>query len=137
MIAGHSAGAGLAAGIALMARDRQPELKLHAQLLIYPMLDDRVETMSSQQNMESSMWSGKVDIIAWDWYLGPKAERATLEGLIYAAPSRATDLSGLPETFIEVETGDTFRDENIAYASKLLSCGVQTELHVYAGGMLM
>jgi acetyl esterase/lipase len=136
MIAGHSAGGGLAAGIALMARDRKSEPELHAQLLVYPMLDDRVETMSTKQYMDSSLWSGKMNVAAWEMYLGSKEQREKIEGLNYASPARASDLSGLPETYIEVGTGDTFRDEDIAYASRLLACGVRTELHVYAGGTL-
>jgi acetyl esterase/lipase len=118
-----------------MARDRKSELKFHAQLLVYPMIDDKVESISTKQYTNTSLWPGELNTSAWEMYLGPKSERDKIDGVIYAAPSRATDLSGLPETYIEVGTGDTFRDEDIAYASRLLACGVRTELHVYAGGM--
>jgi acetyl esterase/lipase len=52
---------------------------------------------------------------------------------IYAAPARATDLSGLPHAWIDVGSAELFRDENVAYASKLWECGVQAELHVWEG----
>ncbi|KAG9235853.1 Alpha/Beta hydrolase protein [Amylocarpus encephaloides] len=133
MVAGHSAGGGLAAGIALLARDRKLEMKFCAQLLVYPMLDDRMQTVSSQQMMNDGTWTGKSNAQAWEWYLGPAAERAKKEGIIYAAPGRATDLSALPPTLIEVGTAETFRDEVIKYATRLLECGTSTELHVYSG----
>jgi acetyl esterase/lipase len=99
------------------------------------MIDDKVESVSTKQYTDTSLWSGELNTSAWEMYLGSKSEREKLEGLIYAAPARAIDLSGLPETYIEVGTGDAFRDEDITYASRLLACGVRTELHVYAGGM--
>ncbi|CAG8976913.1 hypothetical protein HYALB_00011862 [Hymenoscyphus albidus] len=133
MVAGHSAGGGLAAGIALLARDREVKIKFCAQMLIYPMLDDRMITVSSEQMMDDGPWTGKLNIVAWEWYLGPKEERDGLKDVEYAAPARMKDLSGLPPTFIDVGTAEPFRDEDINYAMRLLECGVKTELHVYEG----
>lgn len=130
IVAGHSAGGGLAAGVALLTRDRGGP-RLCAQCLIYPMIDDRMITASSQQYMEEGIWNGKSNIVAWDWLLDGK--RGAKDVSIYAAPSRATDLSGLPPTWIDVGSAELFRDENVAYASKLWECGVQAELHVWPG----
>jgi acetyl esterase/lipase len=128
MIYGPSAGGGLAAGTALLARDRRGP-HLCAQLLVYPMLDDRNVTISSQQYDDEGSWSKKSNIAVWRWYLGDDdGERS-----IYAAPARATDLSGLPQTYIDVGSADVFRDENVAYATRLWEFGVQAELHVWPG----
>jgi len=134
MIAGGSAGAGLAAGVALLARDRNGP-KLYAQLLIYPMLDDRNVSTSSKQYYDEGTWTGKANIIAWDALLPGK--RGTEDVSIYAAPSRAKDLSGLPQAFIDVGSCEPFRDEDVPYAAKLWECGVQCELHVWPGAWLV
>lgn len=129
LVAGSSAGAGLAAALALLARDRGGPALAH-QLLIYPMLDDRQITVSSQLN-GTAVWGRPATALGWRAYLGPEAARADVPG--YAAPARATDLAGLPPAFIAVGGVDLFRDESIAYASRLLAAGVPAELHVYPG----
>lgn len=131
MIAGHSGGGGLAAGTTLLVRDRGGP-KLVAQLLIYPMLDDRMETPSSKQYLDEGTWTGRHNIAAWDMVLPGK--RGSKGVSIYTAPARATDLSGLPPAFIDVSDAELFRDEDVAYASKLWAAGVHAELHVYPGG---
>lgn len=132
MIAGHSAGGGLAAGTALLARDLGGP-RLYAQCLVYPMLDDRMITTSSKQFMDEGTWTGKNNIVAWDWLLSGNRGKPDDKVSIYAAPARAKDLSGLPSTFIEVGSAELFRDENVAYATKLWEHGVQAELHVWPG----
>ncbi|TVY36269.1 Carboxylesterase [Lachnellula subtilissima] len=129
MIAGHSGGGGLAAGTALLARDRKLPVPLFAQLLIYPMLDDRNTTPSSRQYFGEGTWTGRTNAVAWSWLL-PNDDALDV---LYAAPSRATDLSNLPTTFLDVGGAEVFRDEVIAYASKLLGQGTQAELHVWPG----
>ncbi|MFI5040348.1 MAG: alpha/beta hydrolase [Acidimicrobiales bacterium] len=128
VIVGQSAGGGLAAGLALLARDRA-EVAVSAQLLIYPMIDDRNTTPSSRLN--AVVWSPAANVLGWRAYLGSHYGETDVP--IYAAPSRASDLKGLPPTFIGVGTLDVFRDEDIAYALALLAAGVETELHVYPG----
>ena len=128
VVVGQSAGGGLAAGLALLARDRG-EVPLAYQLLIYPMIDDRNITPSSSLN--AVVWSPGANVLGWRAYLGDRY--GTDDVPIYAAPSRATDLSGLPPTFLCVGTLDVFRDEDIAYAGRLMEAGVPTELHVYPG----
>jgi acetyl esterase/lipase len=94
------------------------------------MIDDRMTTPSSQI-IDVPGWNRTINALAWKAYLGELAREANLP--VYAAPSRAQDLSGLPTTFIAVGTLDVFRDEDISYALRLLAAGVSTELHVYPG----
>ncbi len=126
-IGGASAGAGLAAGLALLVRDRG-EIPNQFQLLIYPMIDDRIETVSSQ--WEVPIWPPSSNHFGWASYLGDLAGK---EPPAYAAPARATDLSGLPPALILVGSLDGFHDEDIEYAKRLNHAGVHTELHVYPG----
>ncbi|MFN0090427.1 MAG: alpha/beta hydrolase [Acidimicrobiales bacterium] len=127
-IGGASAGAGLAAGLALLTRDRG-EVPLAFQLLIYPMLDDRQITPSSQ--WLDPIWPPAANHYGWTAYLG--AAKGGPDVAAYAAPARATDLGGLPSTFISVGAIDGFSDEDIDYAVRLRHAGVPTELHVYPG----
>lgn len=130
-IGGASAGGGLAAGLALLTRDRA-EVELAFQLLIYPMIDDRNVAPASDTRPDTYVWTRENNLMGWRAYLGrePGGENVSP----YAAASRATDLSGLPPAYIPVGDLDLFLDENIAYAQRLLAAGVPTELHVYPGG---
>ena len=128
-IAGVSAGGGLAAALALLARDRG-EYSIAFQLLDSPMLDDRQQTASSQQD-GLFVWSRGSNTFGWKSYLG--ALYGTDDIPPTAAPARATDLAGLPPAFIAVGAMDGFRDEDADYAFRLNDAGVPTELHVYPG----
>jgi acetyl esterase/lipase len=130
MIAGGSAGGELAAGVGLYARDHGGPA-LCAQLLICPMIDDRLESLSSHQYINDGTFSRGSSETGWDALLGER--RGGRNVSIYAAPSRATDLSGLPPAFIEVGSAEIFRDDNVSFASLLWACGVQAELHVWPG----
>ncbi|WP_166969251.1 alpha/beta hydrolase [Brevibacterium atlanticum] len=131
LIAGASAGGGLAAGVSLLARDRKGP-PLFAQCLIYPMLDDRNSTISSHQIDGEGVWDRTSNFTGWDALLGDR--RGTEDVSIYAAPSRAVDLSGLPQAHIDVGTAEVFRDEDVAYASQIWADGGVAELHVWPGG---
>jgi acetyl esterase/lipase len=131
MIAGVSAGGGLAAGCALLARDRGGP-KLTGQVLLCPMLDDRDRTVSSAQYEGIGLWDRASNVMGWTALLGER--RATDDVSIYASPARATDLSGLPPAFIDCGSAEVFRDEDVAYATALWAAGVQAELHVWPGG---
>jgi acetyl esterase/lipase len=129
-IGGSSAGGGLAAGTALLARDRGgPAVRF--QLLVRPMLDDRNITLSSREFASIPGWSGHMNGVGWTAYLGPLFGTEAVPQ--YAAPARATDLSHLPATMLQVGELEVFRDEGIEYAARLLQAGVPTELHVYPG----
>lgn len=131
LIGGGSAGGGLSTGTALLARDRQgPELI--GQLLMCPMLDDRDTTVSTRQIDGIGVWDRASNVTGWTALLGDR--KGTDAVSIYAAPARATDLSGLPSTYIDCGSAEVFRDEDVSYATKLWEAGVQAELHVWAGG---
>lgn len=130
-VGGRSSGGGAAAGLALLARDRGGPAICH-QLLIYPMLDDRNETPSSHLEVHPGLWTRETNITAWRAYLGDSFTGSS-ETPIYAAPSRAADLSGLPTTTMVTGELDLFRDEDVDYAARLLQAGITTELHVYPG----
>lgn len=129
-IGGGSAGGGLAAGLALLARDRG-EIDVCFQLLVYPMIDDRNTTRSSHAIVDHRVWNRASNLAGWDAYLAGQAGGDDVSP--YAAPARATDLVGLPPTYINVGTLDLFVDEDLEYAHKLMAAGVPVELHVYPG----
>ncbi len=129
-VGGGSAGGGLAAGLAIYARDKA-EVDLAFQLLIYPMIDDRNVTPSSHAITDPRTWDREKNLFAWRAYLGKAADADNISP--YASASRAKDLSGLPPAYIAVGELDLFLDEDIEYAQRLLQAGVPTELHVYPG----
>lgn len=123
---GQSAGGGLAAAVALKARDAGgPRIVL--QSLQMPELDDRLETPSMQDFVDTPLWSRPQAVRSWEHYLGGRPADG------YAAPARAEDLRGLPAAHVTVMELDPLRDEGIAYASRLLQAGVSVELHAYPG----
>jgi acetyl esterase len=125
-VGGHSAGAGLAAAVALRARDQQgPPIRF--QLLNQPELDDRQQTWSAQ-NFTHTPWMTRDKLAAtWRHYLGATPASP------YAAPARAADLAGLPPAYIATAEFDPVRDEAITYALRLLQAGVPVELHQWPG----
>ena len=129
-IGGASAGGGLAAALALLARDRG-EVDICFQQLIYPMLDDRNITPASHYVHHPKTWNRKANIIGWSSLLGKPAGADDVSP--YASPSRADDLSNLPPAFIIVGELDLFVDEDIDYAQRLTQAGVPVELHVFPG----
>lgn len=128
-VGGASAGGGLAAGLALLARDRA-EVRVSFQLLIYPMLDDR-NTGTSGRKRDALFWDLRNNYTGWKAYLGcePGGEKIAC----YASPSRAENLAGSPPAYIAVGDLDLFALEDIDYAARLISAGVPCELHVYPG----
>jgi len=131
VLAGMSAGGGLAAGTALLARDRGGP-GLAAQVLMCPMLDDRDQTVSSRQMTGIGVWDSNSNLTGWTALLGDR--RGTESVSAYAAPARATDLSGLPPTYIDCGSAEVFRDEAVNYASAIWAAGGVADLHVWAGG---
>ena len=125
---GISAGGGMAAALALLARDRG-EVALAFQLLDCPMLDDRQQTPSAQLD-GLKVWSKASNTFGWRSYLG---DLYGGDVPYTAAPARCTDLAGLPPAFVSVGSVDGFRDEDIDYALRLNQAGVPCELHVYPG----
>ncbi|MEV7555849.1 alpha/beta hydrolase [Amycolatopsis sp. NPDC089917] len=130
VVFGGSGGGGLAAGVTLMARDRSGPA-LSGQLLQCPMIDDRNETVSAREYDSVGVWDRTSNLTAWTMVLGER--RGTPDVSPYAAPARATDLGGLPPTFIDVGAVEVFRDEAVAYASAIWAAGGEAELHVWGG----
>jgi acetyl esterase/lipase len=128
-VAGQSAGGGIAAATALVARDRGGPA-LCFQMLEIPELDDRLDTPSMQAFQDTPLWNRPNAVWSWKHYLGPNHRG---EPSAYAAPARATDLAGLPPTYVSTMEFDPLRDEGILYALRLLQAGVPVELHSYPG----
>jgi acetyl esterase/lipase len=125
-VLGDSAGGGLAATTALLARDRGgPPLAM--QVLIEPELDDRLDTHSMRTGADTVGWNNEQAVHSWRYYVGDGPADP------YAAPARMADLSGLPPTYLTVNELDCLRDEGLEYARRLLVAGVSTELHCWPG----
>jgi acetyl esterase/lipase len=126
---GLSAGGGLAAALALLARDRG-EVPLAFAVLDSPMLDDRQVTASASRD-DIPVWTKAANEFGWRAYLGELYGTDQIPAT--AAPGRAEDLRGLPPTFVGVGALDGFRDEAVDFALRLTDAGVPAELHVYPG----
>jgi acetyl esterase/lipase len=131
VIAGASAGGGLCAALALLTRDRKGPQPI-GQVLMCPMLDDRNDTPSTYQMAGLGVWDRTANETGWTALLGSR--RGGPDVPAYAAPARAEDLSGLPPAFLDVGSAETFRDEVVAYASRIWQAGGVAELHVWPGG---
>ena len=129
-VGGASAGGGLAAGRALLARDRG-ELPLAFQLLSYPMLDDRTTLRTDIDERNFRLWNNRSNRFGWQSYLGVAPGSDGVDGT--AAPARASDLSGLPPAWLGVGTLDLFYDEVLDYAARLDRAGVASQLDVVDG----
>lgn len=125
-VMGHSAGGGLAAAVALWCRDFSG-IPLAAQILLEPELDPRLKTRSMNEMMDTPIWYHSNAELSWDFYL------AGQEPNQFAAPALAATLEGLPRTYLSVNQVDPLRDEGLEYARRLMSDGVLTELHCWAG----
>ncbi|MDQ4214573.1 alpha/beta hydrolase [Microbacterium sp. ASV81] len=132
VVGGGSAGGGLAAGVALLARDRQGP-PIAGQLLLCPMLDNTNATVSSRQYDGIGTWQREANLLAWSCLLGEELAHSP-EASAYAAPAHAVDLSRLAPAYIEVGAAEMFRDEDTQYALRIWAAGGQAELHVWAGG---
>jgi len=128
---GGSAGGGVAAGITLMARDHNGPA-LAGQILMYAMLDEDNDSVSAQQIDGIGVWDRTSNETGWNFLLGDR--RHTDQVTAYASPSKAESLAGLPPTYIEVGSAEVFRDEDVAYASKIWADGGVAEAHVWPGG---
>jgi acetyl esterase/lipase len=127
-VAGSSCGGGLAAATALRARDEGGP-SIACQVLVYPVLDDRMQTDSMRVFVDTPGWDRKSTAYMWAHYLPENNESVS----VYAAPARAHDLSRLPKAYIMTAEMDPLRDEGLAYGSRLLRAGVPTEIHNFSG----
>ncbi|MFB7595318.1 alpha/beta hydrolase [Streptomyces sp. NPDC056160] len=135
VMVGASAGGGLTAAAALLLRDRAGRRTIPrpcAQMLLSPMLDDRNDTASAHQMAGAGLWDRTANDTGWSALLGDRRGGPRVSP--YAAPARAEDLAGLPPAFLDVGSAETFRDEVVAYASRIWRAGGVAELHVWPGG---
>ncbi|MGY4918513.1 alpha/beta hydrolase [Streptomyces sp. 900116325] len=131
VVAGASAGGGLAAGVTLLARDLGTPA-IAAQMLICPMLDHRnTSTSSCQYSDGPGVWTREMNEFGWRCVLG---DLTGDQVPAYVSPALADDLSGLPTTYIDTGSAEVFRDEDTDYATRIWAAGGQAELHVWAGG---
>jgi acetyl esterase/lipase len=129
-IGGASAGGGLAAALALLARERGV-VTPRIQLLSYPMLDDRTVLRTDLDERYFRLWNNEANRFGWTSYLGSEPGLPGVSPL--AAPAREENLSGLPRAWIGVGTLDLFYDEDVTYAKRLRSAGVPCELQIVEG----
>ncbi|KAH7174509.1 Alpha/Beta hydrolase protein [Fusarium flagelliforme] len=132
VIFGVSGGGALAAATCLMARDRKcPAIPIKAQMLYSPLLDDRCESLADQQfefgNPAPTTWLRAI----WDHILGD--DRGSDKVTPYQAPARETDLSNLPQAYIDAGECEVFRDVAVAYATSMWQSGSTAELHIWPG----
>ncbi|KUN58093.1 alpha/beta hydrolase [Streptomyces canus] len=131
VVAGASAGGGLAAGVTLLARDLGTPA-IAAQMLICPMLDHRnTSTSSGQYSGGPGIWTREMNEFAWRAVLGDLTDDEVPQ---HVSPALAEDLSGLPTSYIDTGSAEVFRDEDTDYATRIWAAGGQAELHVWAGG---
>lgn len=132
-VMGESAGGGLAAGVALLARDRKLSPPLAKQILIYPMIDARKTEPSavSPELTKHLFWTVGSNVTGWTAYLGSKAGASDIPH--YASPSLAESLEGLPPTYIDVGGLDLFVEEDTEYALRLTRANIPVEFHLYPG----
>lgn len=128
-VGGNSAGGGLCAALTLAARDRG-DVNVAFQMPVYPMLDDRMITPSSQNN-DAPVWNTKNNEYAWKLYLGESY--GTDKVSKYAAPARETDYTGLPYTVTYIGTIEPFYDETLIYVDNLKKAGVDVKIKVFDG----
>ncbi|KAF5025395.1 hypothetical protein F66182_2497 [Fusarium sp. NRRL 66182] len=127
-IFGESAGGGLAAGLALLSRDRGFSPPVAKQILLYPMIDDR----TAEDKIDGlGIFSINDVITGWGAYLGDAY--GTDKVSPYAAAARVSSVEGLPPLYLDVGQLDNFAQENIDYAARFLKAKVEAEVHLYPG----
>ncbi|CEJ89799.1 hypothetical protein VHEMI05623 [[Torrubiella] hemipterigena] len=129
-VMGESAGAGLAAALTLMARDRGLSPPIARQILAFPMLDDRNKE-KLPESVKFTLWSESDNLTGWTAYLGDKL--GTNNVPIYAAPARVTDVTGLPPLYVDIGQIDLFVKETSRYVNKFIEADIEVEFHVYPG----
>jgi acetyl esterase/lipase len=120
-VGGASAGGGLAAGLAIRAHDRG-EISPIFQLLVYPMIDDRSDTVDKNHRL----WDAKSNRFGWDSYLSGQSPDQIV-------PARRENLGGLAPAWIGVGTLDLFLDEDKTYTERLQQAGVPCSISLIPG----
>jgi len=129
-ITGESAGGGIAAGVSIMARDRQLSPPLAKQVLIYPMLDDR-NCFPIPGLEELAFWKADDNLTGWTALLGDEVGKDSVSP--YAAPIRVESVEGLPPIYIDVGELDIYKQENVEYIRRFMKANISAEFHLYPG----
>lgn len=129
-IGGDSAGGCLAAAVSQMARDRNLNIKIKFQLLIYPFVDQSMSSESNQKFTDTPMWNSKLSKYMASGYV----QNSNVDNFVYASPIEG-DCEHLPPAYIETAEFDSLHDDGIHYAKKLESAGVSVELNETIGTM--
>ncbi|EEU33816.1 uncharacterized protein NECHADRAFT_56005 [Fusarium vanettenii 77-13-4] len=135
-VMGNSAGGGIAAGAALLARDRKLLPQVAKQILIYPMLDDRsLSRVTSDSPLTPFLtWNWEESHLCWVAYLGGTRTANPEEDVSpYAVPARHKSLAGLPSTYIDIGNLDLFRDEVMDYVARMAAENIDVEFHLIPG----
>lgn len=127
-VMGESAGGGLAAALALMARDHGLSPPIAKQILIYPMIEDRTQ---SNHAGELAMWDENDNRTGWTAYLG--ADVGSDKVASYAAAARTTSVEGLPPLYMDCGQLDIFVHEDLEYARRFMAANIATECHFFEG----
>jgi acetyl esterase/lipase len=128
-VAGESAGANLAANVALMAKERKTTLPVH-QLLVYPITGNDTNTPSYQENADAAPL-GKADM---EWFISNvfASKDQTSDPRINLVAR--DDLAGLPPATVVTAQIDPLRFEGTAYAERLKEAGVEVN-HIDVEGV--
>ncbi|CAM1510915.1 Fc.00g084280.m01.CDS01 [Cosmosporella sp. VM-42] len=133
-VKGESAGAAIATGVALLARDQNLHPPLAKQILLYPMLDDRTTYPPETNFLKLAVWSEKQNKISWGAYIGDvNVGKPDADISPYAVPARAKSYKGLPSTYVDIGTLDIFRNENLEFVKRLMEDDVEVEFHLWPG----
>jgi acetyl esterase/lipase len=132
LVGGESAGGGLAAELTQRVYDEGGRQPL-AQVLVYPMLDDRTALDEATTAAGYRVWSNRSNRYAWGAYLGDAFGREAAPA--YAAAARRDDLSGLPPAWFMTCEHDLFRDEGLTYVQRLRDAGVSVDVHDVPGAV--
>ena len=135
VVLGESAGGGLAASVAQIARDRGGPA-FAGQALIYPMLDWRTggpDDVHGNRHTGEFIWTRAKNRFGWEALRGDYRPEDASKG--WFSPALADDLSHLPPAYIATGALDLFLDEDLDYARRLIDAGVASELHVYPGAI--
>lgn len=130
-IGGDSAGATLAVGVCMMARERKHPVKLLFQMLPYPFLDARNTSASCKKYTDTPMWNSTLS-----GRIGPLTNvDKNSPDYVYYSPVEADRFEGLPPAYIETAEFDCLHDDGMLYAEKLRAAGVEVLLNETEGTM--
>ena len=135
-----------------MARDRKLPVPCF-QILLYPVLDRRMETESMKKYTDTPVWDARLTKLMWELYLQkspdaftgkgnnetPQAVSANaewnLELIRYISPAEVQELSGIPHTYIEIAEFDCLCDEGLVFGGRLMAAGIPVEVHRIEGAV--